>query len=56
MEPTKAAILARFDGDRKAAWKYCRDLSCDQKFKNEGLANEYWKLAESISAEIVVGG
>jgi hypothetical protein len=45
MEPTKAAILGRFGGDRNAARNYCLIISVDQVCKNKVLSDEYWDLA-----------
>ncbi len=44
MKPTLAAILARFDGDRKQAWMYCIALAVAYP----ELTKEYGALAEEF--------
>ena len=47
MEPTVKAILARFNHDQRAARSYCVEMARTYA----PLAQEYWELAEQVSAE-----
>ena len=50
MNLTRKAILARCNGDREAARRYCVDLAIEQTYKNKTLSSEYWQHAEHFGS------
>ena len=49
MTPTFLAILARFDGDRTKARRYCLGIAAEYTFKNRTLAAEYLGHAQEAT-------
>ena len=46
---TLKSILARFEGNRDLARRYCIDVATEQMCNNKTLANEYWRYAGDLT-------